>query len=79
MACGFIPLEDLTEIINERAEECRQFVLKIFELEQEFLKAIRNQQQEFVDEFGLDFIDNKHRILIRNIYDAKEFKVLSGE
>jgi hypothetical protein len=80
VGCGSIQLEEMTELINDRAEGCREFVYKIFQMEQQFITNIRKAQLEFIDHYGVGIIEGKHKKLINAIYEVDgDSKSVSGK
>jgi len=40
---------------------------------------MRKMQQEFIKDFQLAQLNNKHKALIQEIYNSKDYKEISGE
>jgi hypothetical protein len=38
-------LEEITELINDRAENCRELMAGIFRVEEEFIEALRRRRK----------------------------------
>ena len=69
----------MTDLINDRMEGCREFVTKIFEIEQKFIEGIRKNQMEFINRFGMGLTEAKHNNLIKSIFEEQKYKIVSGE
>ena len=66
-------------MINDRAEGCREFILKLFEIEQKFIEDIRKSQREFIDRYGFGHLEERHSRIIKNIFEEKKYESVSGK
>jgi len=81
LGCGYILLDELTEMLNDRTEVNREFILNIFRIEQEFIENFRKIQIGFIDHYELGNMDDRHRKLVKALYEHKgdDFKLISGK
>jgi (p)ppGpp synthase/HD superfamily hydrolase len=76
--CSATDLEVVTEALNDRLDNCRGFILGIFEIERRFIQAVQKSQEELANKCGMnDLSENLQKVVIE-IYDKKKFKALSG-
>lgn len=78
-ACPIVYLEDVTELINDRAEECRDFFLKLCRIEQEFIRSIHESQKDFLNRYSFGHGEAKFKETIRKIYQTDKYKDISGK
>jgi len=68
LGCGSIPLEEITEMINNRTESSREFIFRIFNIEQNFIEKIRKSQMEFIEKYGFGKLEGQYVKLTEAIY-----------
>ena len=44
-SCLSIPMEEITELINDKIENCREIMAGIFRIEEEFIESIRRKRK----------------------------------
>ena len=71
-------LEEITELVNDRIDDCREMMAGVFRIEEEFIEAIRSKRKGFMEKFMLGKVKEEGSRCIERIYAGKTIEVLTG-
>ena len=72
-------MEEITELINGRIEDCREILMCIVKVEEQFIKNIQKNRSEFVEQFIMGDLKMPNLESIKKIYVERSFDAMSGK
>ena len=78
-SCESISLEDFLLLLNQRGEKVKNFMVKVLEIEEVLIDAVRRSQRELINKYSSGFKEEIDRVTLNKLFEEKSSKELRGK